>query len=99
MFQADVDSMRQIAHVYAEQLDQVGEILDELTRAFEPLREGAWIGRGAEAFLEDMDSSVFTALKQIIRYLEHSQQVAEQTAALVEVGIQHILSRCQTWGA
>jgi uncharacterized protein YukE len=82
MFQADVDSMRQIAHVYADQLDRVWETIGELTRALKPLREGAWIGRGAEAFLEDMDSNVFTALKQISHYLEHSPQVAELTAAL-----------------
>jgi WXG100 family type VII secretion target len=99
MFQANVDSMRQIARLYAEQLDQVWETVDELTRALEPLRESGWIGRGAEAFLNDMDNEIFAAFRKILRYLEHSQHVSEQTATVVETGIEHILSRCRIWGA
>lgn len=81
--QANHDALKNIAAKFAAQAQANAEMQQAVMRSYQPLRAGAWIGRGSEAFFREMDSDIFPAVKRLIEALAQGDQVTRQISDLL----------------
>jgi WXG100 family type VII secretion target len=63
-----------------QQADQVQQIINVLSPKIEDLRAGGWIGKGANAFYQEMDNLVMPTLVALKKALEETQTTFKQMA-------------------
>jgi uncharacterized protein YukE len=59
---------------------QTQEVLGDVVSKFGPINDGAWIGKGAEAFKNEVLSEVIPGLSDLIQYLQTSETLAREIA-------------------
>jgi WXG100 family type VII secretion target len=65
VFRLDYDQMKNIGGSFRGQEAATQQTIQKLTKVIEQLRGGDWIGVGATAFYNEMDSEVLPALKRL----------------------------------
>ncbi len=74
----DHEALEAIGAQFGRQSGDNQEMLQSLIVAFQPLKEGGWIGRGAEAFFSEMESEVLPAVRRLIAALAEASQVTSE---------------------
>jgi uncharacterized protein YukE len=59
---------------------QTQEVLGDVVSKFGPINDGAWIGKGADAFKNEVLSEVIPGLSDLIQYLQTSETLAREIA-------------------
>lgn len=81
--QANHDALKTMATKFAAQSQAISQMQQAVARSYQPLRNGAWMGRGSEAFFREMDSDILPAVKRLIEALAQADQVTRQISDLL----------------
>jgi WXG100 family type VII secretion target len=82
-FRGDYDSLNQIAQIFTQQADACRQTLRAVKGAKEVLASGDWIGQGANAYYQEMDSSVLPTLQRLTAALDNASQVTIKIVSVV----------------
>lgn len=75
IIRVDHEALEGISAQFGRQSGDNQDLLQSLVAAFQPLKEGGWIGRGAEAFCSEMEGEILPALRRLIAALGEASQV------------------------
>jgi WXG100 family type VII secretion target len=92
LFQADSEVLQEVAQMFRQQADALGDALEGFVAVAENMRGNSWIGLGADRFFEEMDSLLVPDAKQTVENLLNSADGIDKVAQTIEDGISRILS-------
>jgi|SRR5215207_9747283 WXG100 family type VII secretion target len=75
---ADYDKLGQVASRFDKQAQQINEMIRKVKADFQKLQQGGWIGRGADAFFQEMNSTVLPASQRLESALKTGSQVTKE---------------------
>lgn len=76
----DYDQLDQIAGRFANQSQAIQQMLEKVRSSMDKLENGGWIGRGSDAFFNEMHSTVLPASLRLQDVLDDAGQVTRQVA-------------------
>jgi len=79
---SDYESLARVATVFRQQADTARQMLQNVRSKMDVLRNGHWIGKGADVFYREMDSAVLPALGKLATALESA---AETTTRISQI--------------
>lgn len=80
----DYDTLGKIASTFGQQATQTGQTHRKLTQALNTLKSGDWIGKGAKAFFQEMDSEVMPSMQRLAKALEAADKVTRQISKIIK---------------
>ena len=81
-FQVKYDEMEQVGSKFQDQSQTSQEVLDKIKSAMQPLENGGWIGRGSDAFFQEMNSEVLPALTRLVHALAEGSSASKKIAQI-----------------
>ena len=81
--QIQYEEMERIAGQFASQADAIGQMMRNINAKMEDLRPD-WIGRGSEAFFNEMEGEVLPAVNRLCDALLMGDQVSKQIVQTLE---------------
>jgi WXG100 family type VII secretion target len=75
------DELKQIGSQFGQEADAAHKLLQSLREHKDTLANGGWKGKGATAFLREMDSSILPSLANLHKALQQAQRVTAQISA------------------
>jgi WXG100 family type VII secretion target len=75
------DALKQIGAQFGQEADAAQRMLQSLRQHKDALANGGWKGKGATAFLREMDSSILPSLANLHKALQQAQRVTAQISA------------------
>ena len=81
---ADHDVLKQIQVQFNQQSDATSRSLRSMQQAKDVLEGGHWIGEGAKAFYQEMNSEVLPSWKRLVTALERAAQVVLRMSQLMQ---------------
>ncbi len=82
--QAQYDQLQSIAGRFGQWAESNAEMSDRVRQCVEKLMNGDWIGKGAEAFFNEMGSEVLPAMDRLTGALQQSQSTMSQIIVLIQ---------------
>ena len=79
---ANYEQLEQVAAKLANQAEAIQQMLQTVRGGKDKLQDGGWIGRGSDAFLNEMDDIVLPAT---VRLNEALEQASQATRAISQV--------------
>jgi WXG100 family type VII secretion target len=80
---ADYDQLEQVANRFANQSQEIQEMLQKVRSSMEKL-ENDWIGHGSDAFFREMQSEVLPATMRLQQALEEANRVTKEILHLMQ---------------
>jgi WXG100 family type VII secretion target len=74
----DYDQMKKFSGSFRGQETAAQQTIQKLTKVIEQLRAGDWIGEGATAFYNEMDSEIIPALKRLQSAMSEGDRVSKE---------------------
>ena len=84
LVQAEYEALGRVAQRFGQQNEAQGQLAHAVEQAMAPLRNGAWIGRGSQAFFAEMHTEVMPALQRLIAALHEAEDVTAQMRQLMQ---------------
>ncbi len=81
---ADYDRLDQVANQFAGQSQAIQQMLQNVRNSMDPLEGGGWVGRGSNAFFEEMNSDVLPANERLQQALDEASRVTKQIVQTVK---------------
>ena len=75
---ADYDRLENVASQFANQSQEIQQMLQKVRGSMDPLENGGWIGRGSEAFFSEMQSEVLPATERLQQAMDEANRVTKQ---------------------
>jgi WXG100 family type VII secretion target len=75
---ADYDRLEKVASQFANQSQEIQQMLQKVRGSMEPLESGGWIGRGSDAFFSEMQSEVLPATERLQQAMDEANRVTNQ---------------------
>lgn len=91
-FQCKYDEMENISKIFQAQADIAQQVFDSIRNTMEDLKPD-WIGKGSDAFFNEMESEVNPALQRLIQALEEGSNVVMQINQTIETAEQEAQSQ------
>ena len=82
--QAGYEELDKIAAQFGRGAAAAAQLRQRMQRSFEPLAQGGWQGRGADAFTAEMRAKIFPALERMIRALEAGRAVTLEIKGVMQ---------------
>ncbi|MCG8346231.1 MAG: WXG100 family type VII secretion target [Chloroflexales bacterium] len=79
---ADYEQLEDVASRFANQSQVIQQMLEKVRGSMSKLEDGGWIGRGSDAFFQEMNSEVLPASLRLQEVLDEASQV---TRAIVQI--------------
>ena len=83
LIRVDHDQMAQVAGKFEQNAQKTSQMLQELQRPYQGLKEGGWIGQGATAFYAEMDGKVIPSLRRLIQALSQAGQATNDISGVM----------------
>lgn len=80
----DYDQLKQIAQSFQGQADTSSSTLQALKQHMQTLQGGDWIGKGADAFYQEMNSAVLPSMQRLTQALSRAAAVTQQMGQIVK---------------
>ena len=80
---ADYEGLKRIAQSFSTESDQIEGMIRSVQSNVDTLRGGDWVGPGASAFYQEMDSAVFPSLKRLSGALGEAARVTTRINQLM----------------
>jgi WXG100 family type VII secretion target len=80
---ADYDQLEEVASRFANQSQVIQQMLQKVRSSMGKLEDGGWIGRGSDAFFQEMQSEVLPASLRLQEVLDEASQVARNIVQIV----------------
>jgi WXG100 family type VII secretion target len=81
---AAYDQLDEVANRYANQSQAVEQLLQKVRSSMAPLEDGGWVGRGSDAFFQEMNSEVLPASQRLQDVLAEASQVTRAVAQIIQ---------------
>jgi WXG100 family type VII secretion target len=76
--------MEQIASQFSKDAQQMQDVIQRVRASYGKLADKGWIGLGANAFFEEMESKIFPSEDRLMHALEHASQGTQKIAQTVK---------------
>lgn len=96
---ADYDQLEQVAQGFSNQAQNTEDLIQKLQSSLDPLQDGGWIGRGSDAFFDEMGGEVMPAVQRLREALEEASAVTKQIAQLMQQAEEEASSIFKNWRA
>ena len=84
-FRADYEQLERIASLFESHADTVATVMREMQAQYDELiGQGNWIGRGSQAFAQEMTDLIFPAIVRLQDALREARSVTEQIAQITQ---------------
>ena len=93
--QIDFEALAEIGTRFQQQADTTQAILQALKQTFDPLQQGGWIGLGAAAYFDEMETSVLPAVERLVEALAMTGQVTTALTELIQTAEQEATAEVQ----
>lgn len=80
---ADYEGLKKIAQSFSSESDQIESMSKNVQSNVDTLRGGDWVGPGATAFYQEMDSAIFPSLKRLGAALGEAARATTQINQLI----------------
>lgn len=90
---ADYEEMEQISNRFANQSQTVQQMMQKVRSSMDKLESGDWIGRGSDAFFNEMNSEVLPATERLIQALDEASRTTKDIAQTVQQAEEEASSR------
>ncbi len=80
---ADYDQLEEVASRFANQSQVIQQMLQKVRSSMGKLEDGGWIGRGSDAFFQEMQGEVLPASLRLQEVLDEASQVARNIVQIV----------------
>lgn len=80
---ADYERLVKIAAIFDQQATNNRQILQQLQSKLNILQSGMWIGRGATAFYQEMESAILPSFKRLVAALEAANQTTTKISQIM----------------
>lgn len=91
--QANYDELDNIANQFAQQAAGVEQQTAKIMGIVQELEGGGWIGRGAQAFYNEMNDMVRPGLQRLSRALEDASRVTKEISQVIQQAEQEASGR------
>jgi WXG100 family type VII secretion target len=82
--QANYESLGQISQTFIREAQGLDQLFQQVGRTFEGLRNGGWVGAGANAFFTEMSELVIPALRRLLSALDDASSATEKISNLFQ---------------
>lgn len=84
VIQVDYDDLHQVATRFNSAAQQIEQTYQITNRAFQQLENGGWVGRGANAFIDEMRGEVFPAVQRLAQALAEAGLTTQQIVQILQ---------------
>lgn len=84
VIQVDYDGLQQVATRFNSAAQQIEQMYQITNRAFQQLENGGWVGRGANAFINEMRGEVFPAVQRLAQALAEADLTTQQIIQILQ---------------
>jgi WXG100 family type VII secretion target len=81
---SDYQGLRQIASLFGRQADASRQTTSNLKNRMEKLRGGDWVGKGANKFYGEMDSSVLPTITRLVAAMDKASSITDKIAKIMK---------------
>ncbi|HLF03072.1 MAG TPA: WXG100 family type VII secretion target [Anaerolineales bacterium] len=81
---SDHDQLKQIQSTFSKKADDINQMNQNIKSCLQTLEGGDWIGKGATAFFQEMNSSIMPALQKLQRALGEASRVTQQISQVMQ---------------
>ena len=74
---ADYEQLEDVATQFTNQANEIEQMIRQYHANYRELRDGGWLGRGAEAFIAEMDDEVNPVAARFYRALNEASKVTK----------------------
>ena len=74
----EYDNLKQISKRFGQQAEATHRSVRNLQQAVNTLKQGDWIGKGANKFYDEFDSAILPSLKRLQGALENASQTTKK---------------------
>ncbi|MCB9126857.1 MAG: WXG100 family type VII secretion target [Ardenticatenales bacterium] len=99
IIQANYNKLEEIAKRFEANSEAVAEMQKQVQRVFNNLHDGGWIGRGSDAFFEEMTHDVLPATARLASALQEASQVTRKISEILQQADQEAAAPFQGGGA
>jgi len=82
LIRVDYDLIKKIADAFRTKETDAQSVIQKLKSPFDTLKGGDWIGVGATAFFNEMDSEVLPAMKRLQNAMTEGDRVSKEIERL-----------------
>jgi len=82
--QADYNQLEEVASEFTKAAQGIAEMKQRLSGSYMKLRDGGWIGEGANAFFQEEEDDVGPAVQRLQAALEQAGQTTQKIAHAVK---------------
>lgn len=76
--EADYGTLEQVHKKFVEQSEMFQETVRNLHSRMEPLEDGGWVGKGSDAFFDEMNSVILPACARLKQAYEQAADTTKQ---------------------
>jgi WXG100 family type VII secretion target len=76
----DYNALQQVANSFSQQEQEINNMLKKIQSQVDALQGGGWIGKGANAFYNEMHNELLPAIMRLTKALEEGQHIVGQMA-------------------
>jgi WXG100 family type VII secretion target len=99
VIRVDHDAMGQVANKFEQNSQKISQMLQDLQRPYQSLKDGGWIGQGATAFYAEMDSKVIPSVQRLIQALSQAGKSTNDISGVMRNADQEASSNFKDNGA
>ena len=80
---ADYAQLEQVATRFSNQTQAVQEMIQHINSGLQPLQGGGWIGRGSDAFFNEMQDKVMPNSNRLVEALDEAQRAVKEIVQIM----------------
>jgi WXG100 family type VII secretion target len=81
---ADYDNLASAANTFTTEAGQTSDLFQKVQQCVGGLQSGGWLGQGAQAFYQEMESVVIPGMKRLSDALEQSATAVKQISQVFQ---------------
>src|ERR1044071_7168093 len=90
--QANYDELEQISSQFQNQAQAIQQVIQKVRQSYAQLADKGWIGLGANAFFDEMETLIFPSEQRLQDALEHAGEITRNISESVKQAEQNASS-------
>lgn len=82
--QADYDRLEELVQKFANQGQEIEQMIRQVQNSMGKLQNGGWIGRGSDSFFNEMEGEVMPATQRLQQALEEASQTTRNISQSIQ---------------
>jgi WXG100 family type VII secretion target len=84
VIRVDYEALQQVAEKFGQQAEAIVAMLTAVRGSMNPLEGGGWIGKGSDAFFNEMNSDILPAVQRLAEALGEANQVTNKIVSFMQ---------------